>query len=122
MGGSVAAPMMLSSFSMALNLWEAGLRFTQSGLTTTGSAVSRFLLVGNAGNRRFVRADSGAGDRFHHLAGCVRIGDPFLVEVVGACGHTLVAFVGVDQAGVTAVQQLEQVVFRLHVLARVPDQ
>ncbi len=46
----------------------------------------------------------------------------FVVELVRACRDAAVAFAGIDHSGVAAVHQLEEMVFRLAVLARIADQ
>src|SRR3954452_22302096 len=76
--------------------------------------VSGLLFVRNSGDRRFIRADGTACNGFHHFARGIRIGNPLLVEIVRTCSHTLVARVRVDQAGVSAVQEFEQMIFGLH--------
>src|SRR5216684_3977872 len=58
----------------------------------------------------------------HHFARPFGIGDPFVVELIGACRDAAVAFAGIDHSGITAVHQLEEMVFGLSVLACVADQ
>src|SRR5450830_900106 len=80
-----------------------------------------WLFVGNTRHRTLRRAGGLARNRFDLGACRLRIVDPGLVEIEGTIGHAGRRFAGVDLAGVTAMQQLEQMVLRLPVAARVAD-
>src|SRR5512146_884132 len=67
------------------------------------SCVRRLLRVWNAGDGALLGTYGWPRERFNHLLGSVRICDPILVEIVRACRHTFVAFVGIDLARVTAM-------------------
>src|SRR5450830_231289 len=86
------------------------------------SAVARIARVGNALDRAFLGAHHGAREGLDRLLRALGVVHPAAVEVIGAGGHALVAVARVDGAGVATVQQLEQVVLRLAVLAEVADQ
>src|SRR5690606_38292440 len=62
-----------------------------------------------------------AGQFLDILLGLLRVHHPGAIELERAVGHPAVAVTGVVDAGVPAVQQLEQVVLRLVVGARVAD-
>src|SRR5436190_2399878 len=79
-------------------------------------------LVRDAVDRALVGPNRRTGHRLDHFARAFGIVDPFLVEVIGACRDALRAFAGIDHAGIAAMQQLEEVVLRLAVAARVADQ
>src|SRR5438552_16096991 len=74
------------------------------------SGCQRFFLIGKPWNRAFRGADCGAGDRFDLLLGLGGAQHPVAVELIGAFGHAFVAVAGVEQAGVAAMEQLEEVI------------
>ena len=88
----------------------------------SGLVVARRRLIRNAVDRAFVGPDRRPGHRLDHFARAFGIVDPFLVEVVGAGRDALRAFAGIDHAGIAAMQQLEEMVLRLAVAARIADQ
>src|SRR5476649_1021603 len=79
-------------------------------------------LVRNALYRTFRRAGHGTGQRLDFLSRAFRIVHPFAVELERTSGHAKRAFARIDLARVTTVQQLVQMVVRLHVLAGIADQ
>src|SRR5476649_342282 len=79
-------------------------------------------LVRNALYRTFRRAGHGTGQRLHVLSCALRVVHPFAVELERTSGHAERAFTRIDLPRVTTVQQLVQVVVRLHVLAGIADQ
>src|SRR5260370_41678810 len=89
--------------------------------SSPGSAMSGDL-VWNSLKRSFVGSDSGPGKGFHQFPRSFRIGDPLVVELIGACRDAAVAFAGIDHSGITTVHQLEEMIFGLSVLACVADQ
>ena len=78
--------------------------------------------VGNTLNWRLGSADGRSGNCFDAFARALRIGDPALIEVIGAGCHASCAFARIDHAGVAAMNQFEEVVLRLHVAPRISDQ
>ena len=78
--------------------------------------------IRKAFDRRFCGPDGLPRERLDTFARAFRIVDPLAVELVGTGRHALITFTRIDQAGIAAVQQLEQVVFALAVLAEVADQ
>src|SRR3982074_418347 len=86
------------------------------------SAVGRGLFVWAAADRTFVSPRGRAGHRLGHFARAFRIGDPLLIEIVGADRDAARAFAGIDHAGIAAMDQLVEVVLRLLVAAEIADQ
>src|SRR5439155_24571080 len=79
-------------------------------------------LVRNSLDRAFVNTNRRSRERLHHLARAFGIGDPLAVEIVWACRHSAVALAGIDLAGIAAMHQLEEMVFRLSGPACIADQ
>src|SRR5450755_5082673 len=77
--------------------------------SSLGSAMSGDL-VWNSLDRSFVGSHGGPGKGFHHFPCSFGIGDPLVVELVGARRDAAVAFAGIDHSGITAVHQLEEMV------------
>src|ERR1019366_4785091 len=86
------------------------------------SAVGRGLLIRDAVDRAFVSPRGRTGHRLDQFARAFRIGDPILVEIVGAGRDAARAFAGIDHAGIAAMDQLVEVVLRLAGAAGIADQ
>src|SRR5579875_2915022 len=86
------------------------------------SAMRGRLLVWNSLDWALLGANRRTGDRFNHRAGRFRIGHPLLIKVVGT--HRLAARIltRIDPPRISPVQQLEEMVLRLHVAPRVANQ
>ena len=84
--------------------------------------VRRGLLVRNARDRAFRGTCGRAGHRLDHFARAFGIGDPLRIEVVGTGRQPFRAFARIDHAGITAMDQLVEVVLRLAVAAEIADQ
>ncbi len=80
------------------------------------------LLRRNALDRTFLGSYRGPCNGLDHFAGAIGICDPLLVKVVRTYGFTTNVFTRVDLAGIAAVYEFEEMIFRLHVVARVADQ
>ena len=78
--------------------------------------------IGDARDRTLFRTHGWTGKGFDHLARAFGIIDPLRVEVVWAGCDTLMVLAGIYFAGVAAMQQLEQVIFGLHIFACITDQ
>src|SRR6185437_13863029 len=78
------------------------------------SAMRGRLLVRDSLDWTFVGSDG--------RPGALGVGDPLFVEVVRAGGYPARVFARVDLARVAPMDELEQVVLRLHVPARIADQ
>src|SRR5450830_89023 len=86
-------------------------------LHATLLVVVRLELVGNARHRTLGRPCGLARNSLGLPPCCLRIVDPGLVKIEGTVGHTGSGLTGIDLAGVTTMQQLEQMVLRLPVAA-----
>src|SRR6185437_4900345 len=86
------------------------------------SAMRGRLLVRDSLDWTFVGSDGRPGDRLDHRPRALGVGDPLFVEVVRAGGYPARVFARVDLARVAPMDELEQVVLRLHVPARIADQ
>src|SRR4030081_1942834 len=84
--------------------------------------IGRGLLIRDPVDWAFVSARGRAGHRLDHFARAFRIGDPLLVEIVGADRDAARAFAGIDHAGIAAMDQLVEVVLRLAGAAEIADQ
>src|SRR3954451_11192107 len=86
------------------------------------SVVARPRIIRNAVDRAFSRPRSRAGHCLDHVSRALGIGDPILVEIIGTGRDAARTLAGIDHAGVAAVDQLVEMVLRLTVAARIPDQ
>src|SRR4030081_3434775 len=84
--------------------------------------IGRGLLIRDPVDRAFVSARGRAGHRLDHFARAFRIGDPLLIEIVGADRDAARAFAGIDHAGIAAMDQLVEVVLRLAGASGIADQ
>src|SRR5664279_2360891 len=86
------------------------------------SAVDRGLLIRDAVDRAFFSPRGRTGHRLDHFARAFRIGDPILVEIVGAGRDAARAFARIDHAGIAAMDQFVEEVLRLARAAGIADQ
>src|SRR5437899_4515754 len=84
--------------------------------------VARRALIRDALDRAFGGPRGRTGHRLDHVPRAFRIGDPVLVEIIGAGRDAARALAGIDHPGVAAMDQLVEMVLRLAVAARIADQ
>src|ERR1700689_5798914 len=78
---------------------------TRPGSRDRADLTMGYLLRRNAFDRTFLGADRRPRNGLDHFSGTLRIGNPFLVEIVRTYGLTADVFTGIDLAGIAAMHK-----------------